>query len=67
MKQFTGTTNRQIGEMFGAMSSSGVAKAHQRFAKSMEKHRSLRKRLRKIRMILSHVKGCHLLYNGRNS
>ena len=57
IKQCTDMTNRRIGEIFGAMSSSGVAKAHQRFGKRLERERSLRKRVGKIRTILSHVKG----------
>ena len=33
-------------------------KVYQRFGKRLERDRFLRKRVRKIRMILSHVRGC---------
>jgi REP element-mobilizing transposase RayT len=57
IKRCTDMTNRRIGEIFGAMSASGVAKANQRFGKKLERDNSLRKRVEKIRIILSHVKG----------
>jgi len=53
MKKFTGMTNRQIGELFGDLSYSAVAKAHQRLSTKLKKDRSLRKRFQEITSNLS--------------
>jgi len=43
MKKFAGMSNRQIGQLFGDLSHSGVAKAHQRLSTKLQKDKSLRK------------------------
>ena len=53
MKKFTGMTNRQIGELFGDLSYSAVAKAHQTLSTKLKKDRSLRKRVQEITSNLS--------------
>ncbi len=57
LKKCTGVTNRQIGEFFGEISYSGVAKIYQRFKKEMSGNRKFRKRVAAIQERLSHVKG----------
>jgi len=56
LKKRTGATNRQIGEVFGGISYSAVAKIYQRFKKEMSGNRKLRKRVAAIERGLSHVK-----------
>jgi len=57
MKKLTGMTNKQIGQLFGGLSNSAVAKAYQRFSAKVRTERSLRKRLEEISANLSQVKG----------
>jgi len=57
MKSRTGATNRQIGEVFGGISYSAVAKIYQRFRKEMEGNRKLGERISIIEKGLSYVKG----------
>jgi hypothetical protein len=57
IKRHTGATNAEIGEMFGGVCYSAVAKINERFAREMEENRKLRKMTGKIDMELSNVKG----------
>ena len=57
MKRFTGMTNRQIGELFGSLSYSAVAKAHQRLSTKLRNDKSLRKTIEDIVKDMSLVKG----------
>lgn len=57
MKKNTGLTNRQIGNLFGDISYSAVAKAYQRFSAKLTRDRSLRKEVQGVMANLSHVKG----------
>ena len=54
MKKSTGLTNRQIGQLFGNLSYSGVAKANQRFSEKIKKDNILKKKIEKV---VSNVKG----------
>lgn len=56
IKRHTGATNRQIGELFGDISYSAVAKAYQRFSKQLGKDKTMRKKIAKIDMKMSYVK-----------
>ncbi len=56
-KRHTGLTNRQIGELFGNISYSGVTRVGQRFAERMAKDPKLRKSMEDISKNLSNVKG----------
>jgi REP element-mobilizing transposase RayT len=56
LKSHAGMTNRQIGGLFGGISYSAVAKAHQRFSVKVMKDRSLQKTVKEIRGRMSHVK-----------
>jgi len=58
MKGLTGMTNGQIGELFGSMSYSAVAKAHKRFSTELGSNKPLRKRIETIKTDLSNVKFC---------
>jgi chromosomal replication initiation ATPase DnaA len=53
MKKLTGMTNRQIGELFGDLSYSAVAKAYQRFSVNLRKDKKLRKKVETIKAKLS--------------
>ena len=57
MKRFTGMTNRQIGELFGGLSYSAIAKVHQRLSAKLRNDQSLRKTVEHIMTNLSLVKG----------
>jgi REP element-mobilizing transposase RayT len=57
MKQLTGMTNSQIGELFGGLSYSAVAKAYRRFWTKLDAEKSLKKRIETVRSSLSNVKG----------
>ena len=57
MKKYTGMTNRQIGEFFGGLSYSAVAKIQVRFLEKVKKNRILEKKLELISNKLSNVKG----------
>jgi len=57
IKRHTAVTNRQIGELFGDISYSAVAKAYQRFKKQLEKDKALRRKIVKIEKEMSYVKG----------
>ena len=54
LKKHTCLTNRQIGEQFGNISYSAVAKAYWRFSERLKKDKMLRK---KISEIMPYVKG----------
>ncbi len=56
-KRYTGITNKQIGELFGGISYSGISKVYQRFAKQLEGEKTLKKKVSEIEMRLSSVKG----------
>jgi len=53
MKKFTDITNGQIGELFGGLSYSAVAKAYQRFSVNLRRDKKLRKTVEAIRAKLS--------------
>jgi putative transposase len=53
MKKFTGMTNMQIGQLFGDLSYSAVAKAYQRFSVNLRRDKALRKKVETIRAKLS--------------
>lgn len=57
MKERTGATNIEIGEVFGGMSSSAVTKVYQRFKVEMKESRKLRRQISKIENKMSHVRG----------
>jgi len=57
IKKHTGMTNRLVGELFGGISYSAVAKAYQRFLDQLEKDRSIRRKIAEIEKRLSYVKG----------
>lgn len=57
MKRYTGLTNKQIGQHFGGISYSGVAKVYQRFLKKLEGNSTTKKKVIKIERKLSNVKG----------
>jgi REP element-mobilizing transposase RayT len=57
IKKYTGLTNRQIGEIFGGLTYSAVAKIYKRFSEKREKDRTLKKRLKKLTSQISNVKG----------
>lgn len=54
IKKYTGMTNRQLGELFGGISYSAVAKAHHRFEACLKKDNKLKKT---VSSIMSNVKG----------
>jgi putative transposase len=56
LKKYASATNEQIGELFGRMSYSAVAKAHRRFADRMTSNRSLRKAIAAVTSEMSNVK-----------
>lgn len=56
MKRHAGLTNREIGQFFGGLSYSAVAKAHQRFSARLAEDRSLGKAIKEIEEKMSHVK-----------
>jgi hypothetical protein len=57
MKVQTGMTNRDIGNLLGAMSSSAVAKAHARFNTRLSEDKALRRKVGHVRALLSTFKG----------
>lgn len=57
MKKHTGVSNREIGELFGGLSYSAVAKTVQRLSKELESNRELRGSLKLLEEKLSSVKG----------
>ncbi len=57
MKKHTQSTNKQIGEMFGGISYSAVAKVYNRFEEELTKNRRIRREVRKIEKTMSNVKG----------
>ena len=57
MKKYTGLTNKELGEMFGVMSYSAIAKAHERFCALLTRDRFLRKEVQRIPGRMSNVKG----------
>ena len=57
VKKYTGLTNKQLGQLFGNISYSAVAKACQRFAKKLEKDIVLKKKVGEIKRNMSNVKG----------
>ena len=56
LNRHTAMTNRRVGELFGDLSYSAVAKAQQRFSAKLDKDRSVRKIINKITAKMSHVK-----------
>jgi hypothetical protein len=57
IKRHTAITNRQIGKLFSDIGYSVLAKVYQRFKKQLEKEKALRKKIVKIEMKMSNVKG----------
>jgi REP element-mobilizing transposase RayT len=57
LKSHTEMTNIEIGELFGGLSYSAVAKIKQRFSEKLLKDRSLRKKVEKLNQNMSNVKG----------
>ena len=57
MKVQTGMTNRDIGNLFGAMSYSAVAKAYTRFTTRLSEDRTLRRKVGQVSAVLSNFKG----------
>jgi len=57
MKKLTGMSNKQIGDLFGGLSYSAVAKVYQRFSAEAKTNKPLRKILKDLRVNLSSVKG----------
>lgn len=56
IKKHTGATNRQIGEYFGGLSYSAVAKIYDRFKRRLKEDRRLRRGVDKIARDMSNVK-----------
>ena len=56
LREHTGITNREIGELFGKITYSAVAKVHERFSGQLSRDKSSRQTIRKIRAKMSHVK-----------
>ncbi len=56
IKKHTGMINRKIGELFGGISYSAVAKTYQRFLYHLKKDKSLRKTIVEIERKMSYVK-----------
>ena len=57
IKKHTGTTNKHIGELFGGISYSAVAKTYQRFINHLREDKSLRRKVSEIENEMSYVKG----------
>ena len=57
MKTHTEMSNNEVGEYFGGLSYSAVAKIKERFFSKLAKDRTLRKRIKKIERDMSNVKG----------
>ncbi|MCP4553752.1 MAG: transposase [Bacteroidetes bacterium] len=57
LKRKTSLSNRQIGEMFGGLSYSAVAKVNERFTKVIGTNRRVKKDIVKISKKMSYVKG----------
>jgi chromosomal replication initiation ATPase DnaA len=58
MKARTGMTNREIGNSFGAMSYSAVAKAYARFSTRLSEDKTQRKKVRQVSALLFTFEGC---------
>jgi len=56
MRKHTGLTNREIGELFGKITYSAVAKVQERFSGQLSRDKSSRQTIREIRAKMSHVK-----------
>jgi hypothetical protein len=56
IKQYTGATNSEIGEAFGGITYSAVAKSYGRFSKTIKKNGKLKRKIGKIQRELSQVK-----------
>lgn len=57
LKKYTGASNREIGEQFGKMTYSAVAKTCQSFAQQMERDKGLSERIKEILTKNSNFKG----------
>jgi putative transposase len=57
IKRRTGLTDREIGEQFGGLSYSAVAKACRRLESEMSRDSALKRRIGNIDLVLSNVKG----------
>jgi chromosomal replication initiation ATPase DnaA len=57
LKTCTELSNKEVGEYFGGLSYSDVAKIKERFFDKLNNDRALSKRLKRIKQSLSNVKG----------
>lgn len=57
MKKRTGATNQEIGELFGSISYSAIAKTYQRFSEQIKEDERLREMVERVEEKLSFVKG----------
>jgi len=57
LKRYSSSTNREIGQVFGNLSSSAARKIFQRFSKQLLKDEQLKKKIAKTDRELSHVRG----------
>ena len=57
MKKWISITNRQIEELLGGLSYSGVSKAHQRFLEKVKTDKKLGRKVQEFTGEVSHVKG----------
>jgi hypothetical protein len=57
IKKYCGMTNREVGELFGDLSYSGVSKLFRRFSGQLKQDPGLRRRFEEIEKVLSNVKG----------
>ncbi len=55
MKERTGATNREIGEVFLGLSNSAVGKVYQRFKKEINENRKLLRKVTTIKKTLSFI------------
>ena len=57
LKKYTGATNTEIGELFGGISYSAVAKIYQNFSRLMVEDKELRGRIKNLLGLISTFKG----------
>ena len=57
LKNKTGMTNREIGDLVGGLSYSGVSRVEERFVEKLKKNRSLNKDLKTVLRNMSNIKG----------
>ena len=57
IKKWTSISNKEIGELFGGLSYSAVAKANERFSDKAKNNKALKNTVNKISKKMSYVKG----------